>query len=499
MIAGCGGDGDSPAAARPASRPTESDREPAGGGAAADRLVFWAGCERVAALTDDELDFLEESGVDGFVCMVGRLRDFGGTQDFTGDEDASLSGDQFELQRTLRDSEIVERAEERGMKMYLGAYLSNYNNTATPLVDWFDDEAWSQVALPRLGDLAAAAELLGFDGLAFDQELYGQTGGVETATWEWNYPGTPTRRPRCGTPRDSAASRSWRRCWASSRAAELAVYHFSFPGDWNELVKKEFAGVEDAAEDLLHLDFWDGMTSVEGYSAIRFYNSIFYKGTHLGTWDAALTHDTNQIFAAFSRGFENWEYASERVHLSPFSWLNAGPDETSEFDDARPPEYVAEQLEAFRKWGTGGEFANYVYGGLDPAEYQDYVAEMQDASSPGTVDETDPTVEIEAAGPRRAITGTATDDLAIRAVRWQDDQGGSGVADDALGGARRRRGRRVRMGDALGGAGRGAESGSVGADCYCRGHQGAHVDARCRAAAMTEPNRIRGGAEPCAS
>ena len=170
------------------------------------------------------------------------------------------------------------------------------------------------------------------------------------------------------------------------------------------------------------------MTSVEGYSAIRFYNSIFYKTPHLGTWDAALTHDTNQIFAAFSRGFENWEYASERVHLSPFSWLNAGPDETSEFDDARPPEYVAEQLEAFRKWGTGGEFANYVYGGLDPAEYQDYVAEMQDASSPGTVDETDPTVEIAAAGPRRAITGTATDNLAIKAVRWQDDQGGSGVA-----------------------------------------------------------------------
>ena len=37
-------------------------------------------------------------------------------------------------------------------------------------------------------------------------------------------------------------------------------------------------------------------------------------------------------------------------------------------------------------------------------------------------------MEIAAAGPRRAITGTATDDLAIRAVRWQDDQGDSGVA-----------------------------------------------------------------------
>ena len=64
------------------------------------------------------------------------------------------------------------------MKMYLGAYLSNYNNTATPLVDWFDDEAWSQVALPGSATSPRPPRLLGFAGLALDQELYGQTGGV---------------------------------------------------------------------------------------------------------------------------------------------------------------------------------------------------------------------------------------------------------------------------------------------------------------------------------
>ena len=221
------------------------------------------------------------------------------------------------------------------MKMYLGAYLSNYNNTATPLVDWFDDEAWSQVALPRLGDLAAAAELLGFDGLAFDQELYGQKASVADRDLGV---GLPRKHPPGGRGAGSCATA--RRAGNGDRAQRVPdglssrSTTFSFPGDWNELVKQEFGGVEDAAEDLLHLDFWDGMTSVEGYSAIRFYDSIFYKTPHLGTWDAALTHDTNQIFAAFSRGFENWEYASERVHLSPFSWLDAGPDETGEFDDA---------------------------------------------------------------------------------------------------------------------------------------------------------------------
>ena len=426
LIACCGGEREPPA---------DTPEEPSGdaigeaGGAAAHRLIFWTECERVAALNDDELDFLEESGVDGFVCVVERLRSFGGTQDFTGEDGASLAGDQFELQRTLRDTEIVERAQELGMKMYLGTFLSNYNNTATPLVEWFDDQAWSQVALPRLGDFAAAAEVLGFDGLAFDQELYGQRDQVVTATWDWDYPGNTHSEDEVREAATQRGKQVMETVLGEFPGVEIAVYHFLFPGDWNELVKREFGGVEDAAEDLLHLDFWDGMTSVEGYTAIRFYNSIFYKTPHLGTWDAALTHDTNQTFAAFSRGFENWEYASERVHLSPFSWIDAGPDETSDFDDPRPPEYVAEQLEAFRKWGTGGEFANYVYGGLDPAEYADYVHEMQAASRPGTVDETDPTVKVEDAESSRGIMGTATDDLAIRAVRWEDDQGGSGVAE----------------------------------------------------------------------
>ena len=322
-----------------------------GPGAAADRLIFWAGCERVAELTDDELDFWKESGVDGFVCQVGRLRELGGTQDFTGDEDAALTGEQYQLQRTLRGSEIVERAEARGMKLYLGAYLSNYKNTATPLVDWFDDAGWSEIVLPRLADLAGAAKLLGFAGIALDQELYGQTGGATTATWEWDYPGNTHSEAEVREAARRRGEQLMDAMLGEFPRAEFVVYNFSFPGDWNEVVKEEVAGVEDAAEDLLYLDFADGMTSVEGYSAIRFYNSIFYKTPHPGTWDAALSYDANQIFAAFSRGFENWEYASERVHLSPFSWLNAGPDEASEFDDARPPDYVSEQLEAFRKMG----------------------------------------------------------------------------------------------------------------------------------------------------
>ena len=56
---------------------------------AAHRLILWVDCERGRrALTDAELDTWKARGVDGFVCMTGRLRDLGGSQDFSGDPDA---------------------------------------------------------------------------------------------------------------------------------------------------------------------------------------------------------------------------------------------------------------------------------------------------------------------------------------------------------------------------------------------------------------------------
>lgn len=56
--------------------------------------------------------------------------------------------------------------------MYLGFYFANYANQATPLKDWFDEAGWSGVVAPKVRDVAGAARVLGFDGLAVDQELY---------------------------------------------------------------------------------------------------------------------------------------------------------------------------------------------------------------------------------------------------------------------------------------------------------------------------------------
>ena len=188
-------------------------------GAAAHRLILWVNCEQdVLPLTDPELDTWKARGVDGFVCMTGRLRGLGGAQDFSGDPNASLAGANYALQRSLRDSRIVERAKARGMKLYLGVKLANYYNDATPLKEWFDDAGWSREVLPNMRNLAAAAKLHGFAGIALDQELYPSQGGVATATWAWDYPG-------------NTRSESTVRAKAKQRGAELmGAILDGFPG-----------------------------------------------------------------------------------------------------------------------------------------------------------------------------------------------------------------------------------------------------------------------------
>jgi hypothetical protein len=364
--------------------------------------------------------------VDGFVCMTGRLRGLGGGQDFSGDPNASLTGTTYAMQRSLRDTRIVERARARGMKLYLGAKLANLDNDATPLAEWFDDAGWSRNVLPSMRNLAAAAELYGFAGIALDQELYASRSGAMNATWAWNYPGNTHSETAVRTKARQRGAELMGAILDGFPGTELAVYHAFFPGGWSELVQEVVNETSDTSADLLHVDFWDGMTSVDGYGAVRLFDSIFNKAPHVGSWESALTYNTNQLSATFSRRFANWDYASKRVFVSSFGWIDEGP-KSSPFDDARSPEHVAEQLLAFRKWGMGGEFVNYAYAPLADFDYSPYVAAMQAGSKPGTVDGTDPTLELtETAGP--TIEGTARDNLAIRAVRWKDDRGRSGVA-----------------------------------------------------------------------
>ena len=166
--------------------------------------------------------------------MTGRLRGLGGAQDFSGDPNASLAGANYALQRSLRDSRIVERAKARGMKLYLGVKLANYYNDATPLKEWFDDAGWSREVLPKMRNLAAAAKLYGFAGIALDQELYPSQGGVATATWAWDYPGNTRSESAVRAKARQRGAELMGAILDGFPGAELVVYHFDFPGDWND-------------------------------------------------------------------------------------------------------------------------------------------------------------------------------------------------------------------------------------------------------------------------
>ena len=204
-------------------------------GTAAHRLILWVSCQKdVVPLTNPELDTWKARGVDGFVCMTGRLRNLGGAQDFSGDPNASLTGANYALQRSLRDSRIVERAAARGMKLYLGVKLANYYNDATPLKEWFDDAGWSTEVLPKMRDLAAAAKLYGFAGIALDQELYPSQGGVATATWAWDYPGNTRSEAQVRAKARQRGAELMGAILDGFPGAEFAVHHALFPGDWRD-------------------------------------------------------------------------------------------------------------------------------------------------------------------------------------------------------------------------------------------------------------------------
>ena len=370
----------------------EVSTTPPGAGAAASRIIVWTGCYDVINLSDAALDQWRSWGVGGFVCKLNYLNGLGGAQDFTADPNVAVSGNSYSLQRSIVDTQIVSRAAARGIKLWLGIGMSNYYNAQTPLSEWFDDNAWGTSVLPNIRNLAAGARALGFAGIAFDEELYGSAKSPQ-GTWDWNYPGNTHSE---GDVRFAARIRGAQFMQAIVDGfpnVDIISIHPLFPEGWSELVQQVINGVPNAFKDHMQINFWDGMTSVTGYGAIRFMDHAYTKTSHLyrSTWDTAFTYDLNHMAAMFSRRLTNWAYASSRIFWSPFAWINSG---TRPFELARPPEQVAQQLAAFHKWGTGGAFANYAFGGLSGFDYTPYVPAMQAAAAPEVVDTQPPSLTI---------------------------------------------------------------------------------------------------------
>ena len=217
-----------PPTARPTSRPPSNRSTGRSGwqvaatggpGAAADRLIFWAGCERVAALTDDELDFWEESGVDGFVCMVGRLREL--RRDPGLHRRRGRVADRRSVRAPANAARLGDRRAGRGARDEdvpgrLPLELQQHGHAAGRLVrrrrpgrrspSLGSATSPAAAEAPRVRRARARSGALRPEGRGRDRDL-----GVGLPRQH------PLRGRGAGSCAESAASRSWRQCSASSR------------------------------------------------------------------------------------------------------------------------------------------------------------------------------------------------------------------------------------------------------------------------------------------
>lgn len=322
-------------------------------------------------------------GVDGLVVQTKYLDEMGGTEMWTSDPNAPLSGvidegaDVHVMQRKLRDSRFAERCHERGIQVYLGMYLSNYHNLQTPLKVWTDDTGWKQVTqLAR--DFAGAAKLLGMDGLATDSEMYRDD---SRQTWNWDYPGNTQSEATVRALAKQRGKELMEAILAGFPNVEIINYRIEIPGSWEEQVQAQVNKVQGVWNRSVFVDFWGGMVEPGGFYAIYFLDPIFYKSWHIRSgWDEAMQANRDGVRRTLSERWSNWSYASTRFFITPFVWIDPGPSAGS-FDDARPPDYVAAQLDAAHKWGEGRTFGLYTQH-IDDFDYAPYVPAMQRASTP---------------------------------------------------------------------------------------------------------------------
>jgi len=396
----------------------------------ADRILFWTSCADLIDMKQSQLETWHDRGVDGFACTIGHLFKAGGTHRFTGDLNA-VSAKPYDWERYLKDSKIAARAHKLGMKLYLGFYFANSLNAQTPLAEWFDDAAWTQTVLPEIKGVAAGANALGFDGLALDQELYPQADGKSTATWAWDYDGNTHTEAEVRAQAKARGKKVMETILGAFPKVKILAYASLFPDTWDELVQQDVNGKDGANRDYLFINFWDGMTSAPGYDSIQFVNAIFYKTQHItdASWDNAYTYEYNRFFAMLSQRLSNWSEAADRVSESPFVWISSG---STDFEAARDPGFVTDQLAAARRWGMERQFANYASDNLQTFDYGPYLPGLKAASKPGNVDDVPPRILVDPTPPgatkETSLTGTAMDNQAIRVVSWKTDDGHTGAA-----------------------------------------------------------------------
>src|SRR3989344_1192148 len=383
----------------------------------ADKIIFGMSMSRsgvtrtCVSISDADLDLWKSRGADGFMCGIPQMYRMGRNDDFTGDLSASLDEEKYKLQKEIIDSKIVERARARGLDLYFGFYLVNYWNSQTPLAEWFDDAEWQNLVIPNIRNIAAAAKALGFKGLLYDSELYGTIAasrGQAGPTWNWNYTGNTHSEAEVRAKVRERGAEVMQAILSGFPGVDILAYDEYLPETSTDMTHEAVNKIVNAFGTNTHIDFVDGLTSVEGYNSFGLMTEVFYKQAiyQYYSWDAVLQESANKLYSLLSRRLSNWDYASTRYFRPMFIWIDEPVPtsrEKSSYTAARTPDYVANQLQMFRKWGEGGILN--VYGQrFEEADfsYEPYVPGLQAASKPGVVDSEPPTLFINSTGEKVA-------------------------------------------------------------------------------------------------
>lgn len=352
-------------------------------------------------MTDADINGWINRGIRGFYCLENNLYGLekpgdGGDPanynyglEWTADPAHTLSGPTYIQQKRLRDGPLRKRVQAGDVKVYLGFFTQNNNcNTftgpldkcdtrygpygylQTPFVEWFDDSRWINLVLPKIKDIAGASKLLGFSGIAIDQEVYGGP-----ATWDWNYPGNTRTEAEVRSKAKERGKQFMQTLLAAHPGIELVGYNFQFTETWEELVSLNYSG--PSFQNSVMINFWDGLSSIEGYSALRALDWSFYKWsfpdpkdrTGPQNWTGAMRYSQRSMQSVASRQFSNWNYAASRFYHTPFVWISSN-DPVNGYP-IFPPTYVDTQLQAAKVWGMDGEIGLYgnSYPGFDYGPY----------------------------------------------------------------------------------------------------------------------------------
>jgi hypothetical protein len=183
----------------------------------------------------------------------------------------------------------------------------------------------------------------------------------------------------------------------------------------------------------VQIDFWNGLTEVDGYGHLLFLDATFYKepGISGASWSAALQYQQNSFFSVLSQKLSNWSYAWSRVYESPFAWIDGDVAHEGPYAAPRSVPYVARQLGAFEDWTMDGTYGVYAYSSLAQFDYRPYVPTLRQTARrsntrpapPGLSDLNSKTEANESDEHRTILVhGYATDHYAIRAVYLRDGQ-----------------------------------------------------------------------------